>query len=345
VVVAARDARVLQEKPSGLYHTAVGSRNFPQVTHFKLFWTYTQVMKARLCACAAVGLLLAAPIAAPRLAAQAIQRSMFVSVVDDAGAPVLNLGPSDFVVREDNVAREVLKVEPADEPMQIAVLVDTSQQARNDISHVRTALPGFVTALTNPNEAGRKNDVAIIAFGERPQIFTDFTSNVAELQKGVNRIWSQQGSGAYFLDAVVETSQGFKKREAKRPVIVAIVAEGRELSYRYHEQVLGPLKDSGAMFYVLMVGTPVNDLTDEGRSRAIVTDQGTATTGGRRDQLLTPMALTDRLKGLASELTHMYRVTYAHPQTLIPPEKVTVATTRSGATAHGRLAKEQQDRK
>ena len=72
------------------------------------------------------------------LDAQAIQRAMYVSALDDAGAPVADLGPADFVVREDNVAREVLKVEPADEPMQIAVLVDTSQAARNDISHIRT---------------------------------------------------------------------------------------------------------------------------------------------------------------------------------------------------------------
>src|SRR5215510_12239896 len=282
--------------------------------------------------------------AAPRVAAQAIQKFMYVSVVDEAGAPVPDLGTSDFVVREDNVAREVLSVAPADEPMQIAVLVDTSQQARNDISHMRTALPPFVTALTNPNEAGRKNEVAIIAFGERPQIFTDYTTNVSDLQKGINRIWSQQNSGAYLLDAIIETSQGFKKREAKRPVIVAIAAEGRELSYRFYEQVIGPLKDGGAAFYALMVGTPFNDLTDEGRSRSIVLDTGTSVTGGHRDQLLTPMALGDRLKGLASELTHQYRVTYARPTTLIPPEKVTVATTRSGATARGRLAKEQQDR-
>jgi VWFA-related protein len=290
-------------------------------------------------------LLMAAALAtAPRVVAQAIQKSMYVSVVNEAGAPVPDLGPSDFVVREDNVAREVLRVAPADEPMQIALLVDTSQQARNDISHMRTALPPFVTALTNPNEAGRKNEVAIIAFGERPTIFTDYTTSTADLQKGINRIWSQQNSGAYFLDAIVEVVQGFKKREAKRPVIVAIAAEGLELSYRYYEQVLGPLGDSGAAFYALMVGTPFNDLTDEGRSRSIVLDRGTAITGGNREQLLTPMALGDRLKLLANELTHQYRITYARPQSLIPPEKVTVTTTRAGATARGRLAKEQQDR-
>src|SRR6266850_2162658 len=256
----------------------------------------------------ALTLLAAAVVATPRLLAQAIQKSMYVSVVNDAGAPVPDLGPSDFGVREDNVAREVLKVAPADEPMQIAVLVDTSQQARNDISHMRTALPPFVTALTNPNDAGRKNEVAIVAFGERPTIFTDYTTNVAELQKGINRIWSQQSSGAYLLDALVEVAQGFKKREAKRPVIVAIVAEGRELSYRSYEQVLGPLGDSTAAFYALMVGTPFNHLTDEGRSRSVVLDRGPLNTGGNREQLLTPMALGDRLKQLANELTHQYKV-------------------------------------
>jgi len=108
--------------------------------------------------------------------------------------------------------------------------------------------------------------------------------------------------------------------------------------------VLGPLRDSGAMFYALMVGRPFNDLSDEGRSRSIVLDTGPSSTGGRRDQLLTPMGLGDRLKGLASELLHQYRVIYARPETLIPPEKVTVTTTRQGATARGRLAKQQQER-
>src|SRR5437867_12690791 len=167
-------------------------------------------------AAAAIVLALLSFAPANRVVAQANLRAMYVSVVDDSGAPVPGLGPADFVVREDNVAREVLRVAPADEPMQIAVLVDTSQTARDDISHMRTALPPFVTALTNPNEASRKNEVAIVAFGERPTIFTDYTTNPGELQKGINRLWSQQNSGAYLLDAILEVGQGFKKREARR---------------------------------------------------------------------------------------------------------------------------------
>ena len=96
-----------------------------------------------------------------RAAAQAIQKSLYVSVVNDAGVPVPDLGTTDFIVKEDNTAREVLSVRPADEPMTIALLVDTSQMARNDIAHMRTALPPFVTMLTNPSERGEKSQIAL----------------------------------------------------------------------------------------------------------------------------------------------------------------------------------------
>src|SRR5712671_6223497 len=112
-----------------------------------------------------LGALLAAALALTwpgRLAAQAIQRAMYVSVVNESGAPVPDLGTADFVVREDNVAREVLRVEPAVDPMQIAVLVDTSAASRDNISHMRQALPSFVAALTD-GPAGQRNEVAIIA--------------------------------------------------------------------------------------------------------------------------------------------------------------------------------------
>jgi hypothetical protein len=276
-----------------------------------------------------------------RLAAQAIQRSMYVSVLTDAGVPVPDLGPSDFIVREDNVAREVLRVEPASDPMQVAVLVDTSQQARNDISFMRTALPPFVAALT---DGPIKSDVAIIAFGERPTTFSDYSTSPATLQKGIDRIWAQQGSGAYLLDAVAEISVGFKKKESRRPVIVAIAAEGAEYSYRQYDQVLEALAAGGAAFYAIMMGTPSSSVSQEAISRNIVLDRGPANSGGRREQLLSPMALGDRLKQLANQLTHMYKVTYARPQSLIPPEKVTVAASGAGRTAHGTLIKDEKGR-
>jgi hypothetical protein len=273
--------------------------------------------------------------------AQAIQRALYVSALNEAGAPVADLGPSDFIVREDNIAREVLKVEPAVAPMQIAVVVDTSQGARDDIAHMRTALPAFVTALTSGEV---KNETAIIAIGERPTVYTNYTFNQAELKKGIDRIWSVQGSGAYLLDGIIEICQGFKKRGAQRPVIVAILSEGPELSNRQHDQVLEPLRASGAAFHAITLGRPSTSLSDEARERNIVLDEGPRATGGRREELLTAMALGGKLAQLADELTHQYKVTYARPQSLIPPERVTVAAAKAGLTARGTLIKEEKAR-
>ena len=83
---------------------------------------------------------------------------------------------------------------------------------------------------------------------------------------------------------------------------------------------------------------------DEVRTRNIVLDEGPRTTGGHREDLLTSMALAAQLARLANELTHQYRVIYSRPQSLIPPERVTVAAAKPGLTARGTLIKEQQGR-
>ena len=51
--------------------------------------------------------------------------------------------------------------------------------------------------------------------------------------------------------------------------------------------------------------------------------------------LLTGTGLTPRLKQLAEELTHQYKVTYAQPQRLIQPEQVTVSAAHPGLTVRG----------
>jgi hypothetical protein len=274
------------------------------------------------------------------LHAQAIERSLYVSVVDESGAPVSNLGPQDFIVREDNVAREVLRVVPATEPMQVAILVDNSLAATSHIAHLRDGLPPFVDALTSAPVSRGHNEVAIVGLGERPTIFADYTSDPGALRKGIARIWPM--GGTYLLEGLIEVTAGLKKREAQRPVIVALTTEGPELSSRHWDLVLRPLKDTAAALNVIVLGSPSGDTSDDAHTRDYVIDEGTKMSGGVRDQLLTSMALTTRLKQLANMLTHEYRVTYARPDSLIPPERVTVATKRSNLTARGTIVKEQQ---
>lgn len=262
--------------------------------------------------------------------AQAIERALYVSVLNEAGAPVTDLAPSDFIVREDGVRREVLRASRAIDPMHIAVLVDTSQAAETHVAQIRDGLKAFV------QRTGQHNEIALIAFGDRPTILVDYTRDLKKLTGGVERIFSQQGSGAYLLEALVEVSRGFRKQEAARPVILLIATEGAEFSNLHYTSVLTPLTESGAALHALVL-TSVGgaDLSDEARNRSMVLDLGTRQTGGRRDNLLSSMALPGKLNQVADELANQYRVVYARPQALIPPENVEVGVSRPGLTARG----------
>jgi VWFA-related protein len=255
---------------------------------------------------------------------------IYVSVLDGSGKPVAGLSPGDFSVTEDGNPREVLKAGPATAPLRISILVDDSQAAQPAVQHIREGLSAFVKALEG------KAEIAIATIGERPTSAVDYTKDNAVLERGINRIFSRRGAGAYLMDGIVEVSRGLQKREAARPVIVALtIEEGPEFSNRYYEPVLEELQKSGAALHVLAIGSPSSSQADEMRNRNMVIAEGTSRTGGRRDQVLAFTAIPELLKQLAAELTTQYVVTYARPETLIPPEKVEVAVNRPGLTVRG----------
>jgi len=273
--------------------------------------------------------------------AQAVRRTVYVSVTDKSGNAVLDVAPSAFVVRENKVAREVLEVALADEPLQIALLVDNSQASEPHIRDYREALSAFITVVTsdNPSPANGKHQIAIISLADRPTILRDYTSDQVQLLKSAQSIFAMPGSGAYLLDGIMETSHGVVKRTTARPVFVAIFPDASsETSYRTYDAVLDALKRSGASLHVVKIGGSMNT----SRDRSIVLDEGTRTTGGRYEDLLVSSALTVRLKQIATDLTHQYRVTYARPQSLRPPEKFEVSVTKPGLTVRGTAAREER---
>ena len=269
------------------------------------------------------------------LAAQALQRSMHVTVVDRAGHTVPGLGPRDFVVREDKATREVLHVAPADDPMQLALLVDDTPAAGPYLLDFRAALAAFIRGVTDVGPGGNagKHSIAIFTLSSRPTVNTNYTTDHVALLKGADRVFPQQATHATLLDGIREASEGLTKRHATRPVIVAVTTETEDASYSVYDQVLEALRDSGATLYVFGVGGSAPDQQD----RSIVLGRGTADSGGRYETVLASTGLSARMAQLADQLTHQYLVTYARPNSLIPPEHVTVSAANAGLTARGTL--------
>jgi VWFA-related protein len=266
----------------------------------------------------------------PPQASDGRTRDVYVSVVDSKGVAVTGLTAADFVVREDGAAREVLRAGPATEPLDIVLLVDDSQAATRSIPYLRDGLTRFIDQMQG------KAAIGIVTVGERPTSVVERTTDTAALKKGVSRIFARPGSGAYLLEGIREVSRGMQTRESPRRVIVAITIESVEFSNLQYEQVLDSLYDSGAALHVLAIGTPTGAMSDEIRNKNVVISQGTETTGGRRDQLLSELAIPDALAKLGGELLNQYVVTYGRTDALIPPEKIQVTVKKAGLTVRAR---------
>jgi VWFA-related protein len=274
---------------------------------------------------------LVAALLTPSAALQNKPVSLYVSVVDNNQDPVTGLAASDFHVREDGVAREVLSAEQATDPLTVALLVDDSQVASPAIQMLREGAENFVTALAG------KAEISLQTFGDRPTIAVEFTTDQKKLLDGVHRLFARPTAGTYLMDAIVDASRGLQKREPKRPVIVVLMIDRDvEFSNLYYQNVLDAIDKAHATLHVISIGPTHQGMSDEVRNRDQVVAMGTERTGGRRDNFPAFTAAGPRMKQLAVELLDQYLVTYARPERLIPPEKIEVTVGKPGLTARAR---------
>lgn len=268
--------------------------------------------------------------------AQANERIAFVTVVDRAtGLPRTELRPTDIIVREDGVSREVLRVAPAGGAFPIAVLVDTSSEAEPAIPDIRNALTAFADAL------GAVGPVALVGLGDRPTVLVDYTAAPATFRAAIGRVFAQPSAGATVIEAIHETAGGLRRRESERAAIVLLSTSGPEMSNLHYEPALQRLTASGASLHAITLTRPGRtQFTDAVRQRDVLLDRGIRATGGVRRDVIASQSFPQALSDLGRVLAHQFRVVYARPGTLIPPKSVEVLAASPDAVAYGAPARE-----
>jgi VWFA-related protein len=287
-------------------------------------------------------LLAVATVAHPRLFASgqgdAREHTMFVSAVDSKGEPVVGLGPDAFVVQEDGRRREILRVSKANDPIDLALLVDNSAAASPAMLDLRTALSNFVATMAPGNQ------IAVIGLADRPTIITDYTNDLRRLQDAV-KILPMPSSGMTLLDAIMETSKGLQKRESARAMIVPVITDGTEFTNYYSRDVVKAMVDAGAQFHLVGVGRFLHSEEQAIRERSFLLTEGPRGTGGSTTTLLASTGLDQALQRLARELSSQYKVVFSRPESLIPPEKTDISSARAEIIMRGSLAHDPGNRK
>jgi len=254
-------------------------------------------------------------------------RGVVVSTVLASGAPATGLSAADFIVREDGVPREVIRVGPAPPPSHVLLLVDDSNSMQFRIAFLRSALAKFIPQMAALNPAPQ---LSLMTFGERPTRRVAFTANAASVEQAAKRLFPISGAGAYFLQGIVEACQDLRKRAAPSPVIVAFVAEASpEFSNDSRKQVAAALESAGASLWVVALQETSNaDRSPEGYERAAVLGDVTVLSGGMTRMILGDQSIEPAFGGLASLLTSRTLVFYGRPESTIPPASIEVTTKR-----------------
>ena len=261
------------------------------------------------------------------------ERALFVSAVDKDGEPVSGLGPDAFIVREDGARREILRVSRATEPIDIALLVDNSTAASQEITFFREALSKFVAKMAPGN------NIAVITLADRPTIVVDYTSDTKRLSDATGRLFPMPQSGMTLLDGILETAQGLARRETPRAVIVPVITDGTEFTNRYSNDVVAALDRVDAALHIVGIGQFIHSEEHGIRERSFLLNDGPAKSGGQYITLLSPHGLDPAMQRLARELSSQYKVIYGRPQSLIPPERTEVSSAKTGVTMRGAPAR------
>ncbi len=261
------------------------------------------------------------------------ERALFVSAVDKDGEPVTGLGPDAFIVREDGARREVLRVSRATEPIDMALLVDNSTAASQEITFFREALSKFVAKMAPGN------NIAVITLADRPTIVVDYTNDTKRLSDATGRLFPMPQSGMTLLDGILETAQGLARRETPRAVIVPVITDGTEFTNRYSNDVVAALDRVDAALHIVGIGQFIHSEEHGIRERSFLLNDGPAKSGGQYITLLSPHGLDPALQRLARELSSQYKVIYGRPQSLIPPERTEVSSAKTGVTMRGAPAR------
>jgi len=221
-------------------------------------------------------------------------RRIFANVTDSAGAPVLDLKPEHFEIREGAKTQRVLAASLGSSPMRIALMVDTSDATDKALNHMRAGLGAFLDAL--PPEA----EVLIVTTGRQVRVRVQPTTDRKKLKDLTNGLFSD-GGATPLRDGLMEIDDRFFKKAPDRwPLFVIVTGDGAESSSEAIEKRFNtwlndlPARGISAHGFALKYrGGGVPDA---------ITQQVVQMGGGMFDFMNTSNSLPDKLKALGERL-------------------------------------------
>ena len=266
----------------------------------------------------------------------ASERTLLVTVLDEAGTPIRNLEPAEFVVREDGERRRVVGARLATDPIVLAVLVDTAKPLAGipfPTQDLRRGLSSFAQTL---HAGDPQAEIALYELAGAAVMTVPFTLRTSDFETAAARLVPSQRSSAVLLEGVMDAARQLAKKASPRRAIVSITFASPESSTIQPRNVADAVQKAGAAFWPIAIrGTESPSAFQTGANasdnsmaptRELLFENLPDLTGGMRNTALSATALEPLLKRVADTLTAQYEVTYERPDGAV------VKDIRAGAT-------------
>lgn len=271
--------------------------------------------------------MLAATLLVPPALAEAVERTVYVTVVDGKGVAVTDMTPADFVVKEGGKEREIAKAAPASAKMRLTLAVEERMIA--DTS-VRQAMFAFMKRLIGAA------DIRMVTIGLRNTSVADYTNSLETLVGAINKLTLNPRPESNVAEGVLEVASDLTTKKEERPVLVVLALSGGQAGVD-PRTVLEKLRQSGATMSAVTLagggtdtGNPATLSEQSGREQVL--GDGPKQSGGRRIEVPSTGAFPQALQQIADDLLAQYQITYTLPDGVKPDKRFGVSSKRRSVT-------------
>jgi hypothetical protein len=171
-------------------------------------------------------------------------RTALVTVSDSRNQPIVDLGPDDFVVREEGAAREVLSVRVADYP--VAVLIDTGSAVQGDFDALRAAAQRFVDRIG-------PRPLIVGTCGDSPALITSALDEDREqVARRIHALAPARSGDGRRLEAVALAARALRDTGAPFSAVILVASTPADGSRANPDDVLAAVVESGAILHAVV---------------------------------------------------------------------------------------------
>ena len=199
----------------------------------------------------AIGAIAVIAVQRPALRAQTFRSTtdlvnVTATVLDKRGVPVFGLAQQDFTLFEDGKPQGITFFTAEQQPISVAIVVDTSGSMVDKIDDVRDAVQHFVDRLAPADE------VALLRFSTDVELLIEFGDSRDRARRAIDRL--RPNGGTALFDAVVAGLEEVRRGKHQKKALL-LVTDGNDNASRIRQRdAIDAATKSEVLVYGLGIG-------------------------------------------------------------------------------------------